>query len=165
MFQNTSPPNGNILMRISVRITGCKLLMSPDGVASPSLSFWNSWRVTDPLFDTCMRSSTRFFFTSVLFSLSLAANEKNIVSSFNNDRHRLAHHSLGMHHITRTVMQISRRTRSTCWATKMLWLLLVWFYNGSVGRLQFVNPLTAIFLSKFLSKISSSLVISFFYPL
>lgn len=38
MFSNehTSPPNGNILMRISVCITGCKLLMSPDGVASLS---------------------------------------------------------------------------------------------------------------------------------
>lgn len=165
MFQNTSPPNGNILMRISVRITGCKLLMSPEGWLLPlSLSETRDEWQTLPLTLVCGPLHA-FSLPSVLFSLSLAANEKNIVSSFNNDRHRLAHHSLGMHHITRTVMQISRRTRSTCWATKMLWLLLVWFYNGSLGRLQFVNPLTAIFLSKFLSKISSSLVISFFYPL
>lgn len=30
-------------------------------------SLWNSWRVTDPPFDTCMRSSTRFFYLPCYF--------------------------------------------------------------------------------------------------
>ena len=42
------------------------------------LSWTSCWRATDPPFDTCMWSSTRFFMPSVLFSLSLAAaNSEN----------------------------------------------------------------------------------------